>query len=172
MATRTGRRRAVRLVGLPSPYAPPMSRFRPITPTVLMPQHEKPFWHRSVTLAPPRAGGGRVLAHRAPVRDEIGAEELCTSPPPPSFLDSDGVPVDILGRKATHSFAVPCRTSIVSADWVHTQHTNPARSWRLRFPAALCASGDIFFGCTEATSFEHPGMHGSRLLDCLVLHQC
>lgn len=141
-----------------------MSRFRDRTPTALMPQPEKPFWHRSITLAPPRTGGTRVLAHRAPVREELDTEELRAPPPPPALLDSDGVPVDIRGRKATHSFDVSCRTSIVSTDWVHTTHSSTVRSWRLRFPCAYCTSGDIFVGCTEATSFENHGR--TVVFDC------
>lgn len=120
-----------------------------------MPQHDKPFWHRCITLAPPRTCGGSVVAHRAPVRAEMTSDELRAPPPPTALLDSDGAPVDIHGRKATHAFAVSCRTSIVSADWVHTEHPNPKRVWRVRFPTD--ASGDIFVGCTEATSFEHAG---------------
>lgn len=129
-----------------------------------MPQHEKPFWHRCITLAPPRTGGGNVVAHRAPLRTQVPSDELRAPPPPPALLDSDGVPVDIRGRKATHAFAVSCRTSILSADWVHTEHAQPVRAWRVRFPADVCASGDIFVGCTEATSFEHAGR--TVVFDC------
>lgn len=141
-----------------------MSRFRDRAPTVLMPQPEKPFWHRSITLAPPLTCTGRVLAHRAPVRKELGSEQLRAPPPPPALLDSDGVPVDIRGRKATLAFAVSCRTSVVSTDWVHTAHPSTVRTWRVRFPVAYCASGDIFVGCTEATSFENHGR--TVVFDC------
>lgn len=156
-------RRAVRLVGLPSPYEPPMSRFRATTHTAMMPKPEKPFYHRSIKLAPP-VHGSRMLAYRAPIRAQLDEKELRAAPPAASLLDSDGVPVTICGRRATHSFAVSCRTSIVSGDWVHAAHESPVRSWRLRFPVAFCESGDIFVGCTEASSFEHPGR--TVVFDC------
>lgn len=164
MAARNGRNR-IHLVGLPSPYSPPMSRLPTLSPNVLMPQRETPYWKKPISLAPPAGCGSRsVSAHRAPIREPVAPERLSGPPPPQTLLDSDGVPTDLHGRKATLSFAVSCRTSVISADWVHTEHAETVRTWRVRFPATAYVSRDIFIGCTEATSFENAGR--TVVFDC------
>jgi hypothetical protein len=97
------------------------------------------------------------LLHRAPLRTPPTDEQLCQPPPARALLDSDGVPVRQDGLVATHSWSDPTRQAVVSADWVHFSHTVPVRTWRIRAKNATHKSGDIYFGVTEATSFEHPG---------------
>lgn len=162
MAARNER---IHLVGLPSPYAPPQSRLPTLAPNLLMPERKRPYWKKPISLAPRAGRASRdVSTHRAPIREPVPPERLSGPPPLRALLDSDGVPTDLHGRKATLTFALSCRTSVISADWVHTQHPSTVRTWRVRFPSAAYVSGDIFIGCTEATSFENAGR--TAVFDC------
>lgn len=84
--------------------------------------------------------------------------QLVQAPPSTGFLPSDGVPISSDGSVATHSWDDTTRQSILSADWVHKSHDNPVRSWKVRASRATYDSGDIYFGLTQSSSFELPGV--------------
>lgn len=98
--------------------------------------------------------------HRAELRDCPTKDQLRAAPPLNALLDSDGVLLSENGRVATHRWPVQCgptRQAVLSANWVHRSHEPAVRTWNVRARRATQDSGDIYFGLTQATSFEHSG---------------
>jgi len=92
--------------------------------------------------------------HKAPERAHMEAPELAQPPPPPTFLDSDGIPVQDSGLRVMHMLCTNERQPVVSADWASVDHATARREWKL---TVSDSSGGTYFGITEACSFENAG---------------
>lgn len=96
-------------------------------------------------------------ATRAPRRAPLTWLELGAAPPATRFQPSDGIQLSEDGRVAKHRMNTDLRQAILSTDWVCKDHPAQRREWRVQATVARYNYGDIYFGITEASSFEHAG---------------
>ena len=105
--------------------------------------------------------------HKAPIRPFLEADQLAQAPPAPSFLDSDGMPVDQGGLRVMHTLPTNERQPVVSSDWVSVDHVCKRREWLVK--ASDSSGGTSYVGLTEACSFDNGGrtfavdLHGNFL---------
>jgi len=102
--------------------------------------------------------GDNVL--RAPRTDPATDVELRDLPSGTGWMQSDGVRLSPDKSMAKHDFDGRVeRTAVLSRDWVHTSHapSSEGATWLVSAIDCTHEYGDILFGVTEASSFEHPG---------------
>jgi len=119
-------------------------------------------WEKPIVFEPeapeaPTSGDNVVRAPRQPAASDAELRDL---PSGTGWMQSDGVLVSSDKSTARHNFG-GCveRTAVLSRDWVHASHAphSEGAAWVVSAPSARHEYGDIHFGVTEASSFEHPG---------------
>lgn len=140
----------------------------PSIPIELLPTigEQQPQWDGILNLDPVESpvllaqasNPGADEVHRAELRDPPSRADLVVTPPPQSvWLDSDGVPLAEQGRVAVHSWPAVQRQAVVSADWVHVNHSTKVRRWYFKALRATHTCNDLYVGVTEASSFDQGG---------------
>ena len=119
-------------------------------------------WEKPIVFEPEAAEsptpGDNVL--RAPRTQPATYAELCDLPSGTGWMQSDGVRLSSDNSMVKHEFGGRVeRTAVLSRDWVHTSHApgSERAAWLVSATHCTHAYGDIHFGVTEASSFEHSG---------------
>lgn len=94
-------------------------------------------------------------------QEEPLTERFLSQPPAdlnaPWWLDSDDAPACEDGRSVRMLGLSKSRQTILSRLWVHESHTPPVREWTVRASEASFDFGDIYWGYSEAQSFQRNG---------------
>jgi len=98
-------------------------------------------------------------AFLAESKEELTDEELRVEPSSHQggWLESDCAPVSDDGKSVQLRDTGGGRQTLLSRDWVHIDHSPPRRTWTVRASKATYSFGDIYWGVSEAQSFNRPG---------------
>ena len=94
---------------------------------------------------------------RAPLVRRLDDADLTGSSSKAGFQESDGIRVDRDGQGAVHHFRPNERQAVLGGDHIHVNHACARKIWTLSMRTARYASGDAYFGVTNASGFQHAG---------------